>query len=540
MSKENTEKCRKCQAVNLLEKLVENNHICPNCGCYLQFPAMNRLKSLADNGSFEEWKATIEYTNPFADDKYRSQLRETQKKYNMKDAIIIGKMKINNRAVAVGVMDTRFLMASLGYLVGEKVTLLFEIATKKKLPVIIFCCSGGARMQEGIISLMQMEKIAAAVVRHSLAGLLYISILTNPTMGGVSASYAMLADIVLAEEGAMVGFAGARVIEQNIGIKFSKEFQTAEFQKEHGFIDAIVSRNDIKNYFAAILELHKKKYKYNKRFKKIVQQKTVSFNISRTIWERIQIARAINRPTSIQYINLLFDVFIEFCGDRVMGDDHSIVAGLAMFHGLPVTVIAQQKGKNSIEQAKYYNWGMSSPPGYRKALRLMKQAEKFDRPVICLIDTIGAACGKEAEEQGQSVVIANLLREMSVLMVPILSIIISEGNSGGALALGVGNEVWMLENAVYSVISPEGYASIMWKDNSRAAEASERMKMGADELFENGIIDKIIAEEEPVTADNMQKVCKELDIEIQAFIRKYSRKTKKDIIQERYLRFRKF
>ena len=134
---------------------------------------------------------------------------------------------------------------------------------------------------------------------------------------------------------------------------------------------------------------------------------------------------------------------------------------------------------------------------------------------------------KGSKEQGQSVVIANLLREVSVLMVPILSIIISGGNSGGALALGVGNKVWMLENAVYSVISPEGYASIMWKDNSRAAEASERMKMGADELFENGIIDKIIAEEEPVTADNMQKVCKELDIEIQAFIRKYSRKMKK-------------
>lgn len=181
----------------------------------------------------------------------------------------------------------------------------------------------------------------------------------------------------------------------------------------------------------------------------------------------------------------------------------------------------------------HYNWGMPSPSGYRKALRLMKQAEKFKRPIICLVDTIGAACNEEAEKQGQSLMIAKLLQETSNLKVPVLSIVISEGGSGGALALAVGNEVWMLENAIYSILTPEGYASILWKDSGRAKEAAELMGMEAEELYELGVIDKIIFEKEPVTKENIHLVVEQIKCEMEVFLRKFGRMSKNGIIRHR-------
>lgn len=259
-----------------------------------------------------------------------------------------------------------------------------------------------------------------------------------------------------------------------------------------------------------------------------------------TPWERVQIARGKDRPTSLDYIKKLFDGFLELGGDRVYGDDHSIVAGVGLFKGVPVTVIGQQKGKKDFDDAVYRNWGMVSPHGYRKALRLMKQADKFHRPIICFVDTIGADCRADSEKMGIGTSIAEILQEMSSLQTPILSIIISEGGSGGALALAVGNEVWILENAVYSILTPEGYASILWKDSSRASEAADIMKLDSKELLSLGIVEKIIPEKTPVTVDNMDDVCRNLEDGILEFLKKYSKKSGKKIAAERYERFRKY
>lgn len=404
----------------------------------------------------------------------------------------------------------------------------------------MFCCSGGARMQEGIVSLMQMEKTAASVKRHSEQGLLYISVLTNPTMGGVSASFAMIADIVLAEKGAMIGFAGPRVIEQNTGVKLPEDFQTAEFQLAHGFIDDIVERRDLKEKLGKLLSFHKKGVRLQ-----ILEKPWQGFLNSKksqdlSPWQKVKIARSKERPTSMDYIERIFENFVELHGDRTIGDDPAIIGGIASLNGYPVTVIGQQKGKKSLEEAKYRNWGMASPNGYRKALRLMKQAEKFQRPIVCFVDTIGEACGKEAEEQGQGAVIAQLLQDMSILEVPILSIIISEGGSGGALALGVGNEVWMLENAVYSILTPEGYASILWNNNERADEAAALMKLTATDLFELGVVEKIFEEPVNLSIGNMEDICHPLKEEMLQFIKIYEKKSKNVIIHQRYKRFRKF
>lgn len=533
--------CNSCKSEIQRSELDNNYSICPRCGYYMRMHARKRISALADKKSFREWDANMKLSNPLGDREYEENQKKASLKHKLNDAIITGEMDIDGFHVAIGVMDTRYMMASMGYVVGEKVTRLFEKAQKKKLPVIMFCCSGGARMQEGIISLMQMEKTVAAVKRHDEAGLLYVSVLTNPTMGGVTASYAMLADIILGEKGAMVGFAGSRVIEQNTGEKLPNGFQTVEFQKEHGFIDAVVERIDERKFLSYILKIHQKSkpikkngLKYKNKFVDSSKLEDIS------AWDRVQIARQTDRPTSLDYINALFENFCELSGDRVMGDDKAVIAGIAKFNGRAVTVIGNQKGKKTIDDAIFRNFGMSSPQGYRKILRLTEQAEKFKRPIVFFIDTIGAACGKEAEQKGQGLAIANLLQRMSTIRTPVLSIIVGEGGSGGALALGIGNEVWILENAIYSILTPEGYASIVWKDSSRANDAAAVMKLDAKELYKLGIVERIICEKKPVTKDNMSEVCNELRTNMEEFFVKYEKKTSRSIVDDRYRKFRKY
>ncbi|MGN6714712.1 acetyl-CoA carboxylase carboxyltransferase subunit alpha [Anaerocolumna jejuensis] len=256
-----------------------------------------------------------------------------------------------------------------------------------------------------------------------------------------------------------------------------------------------------------------------------------------TAWERVEIARGNERPTSLDFISGIFNKFIEFHGDRQGRDDGAVTGGIAVIEGEFVTVIGLQKGRTIKENARR-NYGMANPSGYRKALRLMKQAEKFHRPVICFVDTPGAYPGIEAEEKGQGEAIARNLFEMSGLKVPILSIITGEGGSGGALALAVANEVWMLENTVYSILSPEGFASILWKDSKKAAEAAEVMKITAQDLLNLKIIEKIIPEEEPVKLTNLCGVTEALRSEILTFLNSYKEKSIDEITLQRYERFR--
>lgn len=257
-----------------------------------------------------------------------------------------------------------------------------------------------------------------------------------------------------------------------------------------------------------------------------------------TPWERVEISRSAERPTSLDYITTIFDRYMSLHGDRLFGDDGAIVGGLASIDGMPVTVVGQQKGRSTKENIKR-NFGMPSPEGYRKTMRLMRQAEKFHRPVICFVDTPGAFCGIEAEEGGIGEAIARNLYEMSSLKVPILSIMIGEGGSGGAIAMAVGNEVWSMENSTYSVLSPEGFASILWKDGSRASEAAKVMKITAADLKELGVIEKVIKEPEPASIDNIIELSEEMREMICDFLKRYKRKTPEEIVEERYQRFRK-
>ena len=256
-----------------------------------------------------------------------------------------------------------------------------------------------------------------------------------------------------------------------------------------------------------------------------------------TAWDKVTLARQLDRPKSLDYINSLFEDFIELHGDRNFGDDKSIVGGIATLDGKPITVIGEQKGKN-VKENMERNFGMPEPEGYRKALRLMKQAEKFKRPIITFIDTPGAYPGMGAEERGQGEAIAKNLMEMSRIKVPIICIVIGEGSSGGALAIGVGDKVVMLENAVYSILSPEGFASILYKDSSKAKEAAENMKLTANDLKKLGVIDKIIKEPENGAQNDFETIVNDIKKYLVQNIKKLEELTEKELLNQRYEKFR--
>ena len=580
-------KCKKCGAVHSVQDVRANDFACPSCGAYVRIHAKRRIKLLADPGSFEEWNQELPVVNPLDFPEYEQKLWEVKESTGLNEAVVTGKITIDGIPTAIGVCDARFLMSSMGHNLGEKIARMAERAAEEKLPVILYACSGGARMQEGIISLMQMVKTSEALGRLQESGQLFISVLTDPTMGGVTASFAMLGDIILAEPGALIGFTGQRVIQQTIGGKLPEGFQRSEFLLKHGFTDAIVPRRDQRAVLAHILRLHVKgaaelasetapvfeEAELAEEFtrEEVAPKKTTGIldaaasalqNLQRlafgqkaekeeeresrfsegglrSAWETVKLSRAKDRAHAKDYIDALFPDFMELHGDRCYGDDEAVIGGIASFHGIPVTVIGIQKGRDFLEN-KRRNFAMPNPEGYRKALRLMKQAEHFKRPVICFVDTPGAYCGVGAEERGQGQAIAENLQKMAALKTPILAIVIGEGSSGGALGVATANEVWMMENAVYSILSPEGFAAILYRDAKQAELAAENMRLTSRDLLELGVIEKIIPEPEPVTFENIQTVARELEPELLEFIGKYSAMSRDELANQRYERFRKF
>lgn len=537
-------KCNKCGQPIYVEDVKNNHYVCPKCGGYFRVHGRRRIEITVDEGTFEEWDEKMEFSNPLDFPGYEKKVLAAREKTGLDEAVITGTGTIGGHKAAIGVCDARFLMSSMGYVVGEKITRMIERATREALPVILFACSGGARMQEGMVSLMQMAKTSAALKRHQEAGQLYITVLTDPTTGGVTASFAMLGDIILAEPKALIGFAGPRVIEQTIGQKLPEGFQSSEFLLEHGFIDKIVERQNMKETLAKILNIHEKKEDAVSSLAESVGENGWSRvaraeeNVGKSPWDTVLLSRRSDRPTALDYINRLFDDFTELHGDRYFKDDGAVIGGIAMFHGVPVTVIGQQKGRSTKENIKR-NFGMPSPEGYRKALRLMKEAEQFHRPVICFVDTPGAFCGLEAEERGQGEAIARNLFELSSLKTPVLSIVIGEGGSGGALALAVANQVWMMENSVYSVLSPEGFASILWKDSKKAPEAARVMKMTARDLKELNLIEHVIPEKSPASMENISEIAADMVAAMGVFLSGFCKVSGEEAAALRYERFRR-
>ncbi|MFE0171382.1 acetyl-CoA carboxylase, carboxyltransferase subunit beta [Streptomyces sp. NPDC059002] len=492
--------CPRCRDMIYGPRLERNLRVCPACGHHHRLTAHERITQLFDADSVELLGTRVRTGDPllFADtEPYSARLAAARAATGLDEAVVLAEGSVQGHRVMAAVMDFRFLGGSLGSAVGELITLAAERALDERLPLLIVAASGGARMQEGTLSLMQMAKTAQALGALDTAGILTLSLITDPTYGGVAASFATLCDVIIAEPGARMGFAGPRVISQTIRQTLPAGFQTAEHLLAHGLVDTIRPRAELRDTLARLLATVAEPAARTGRTEPPPDGEPLIRDPAQlpesAVWETVQRARHLGRPTTLDYFGRLFTGFEELRGDRQGGECPSIVGGTACLDGIPVMVLGHQKGHTS-KELNERNFGMATPAGYRKAARLLRLAGKLGLPVITLVDTPGAFPGLEAEEQGQAVVIAENIRLMTALPVPVVTLVTGEGGSGGALALAVADRVLVCANAVYSVISPEGCAAILWNDAAMAPVAAEALRIDAGALLRLGIADAVVPE----------------------------------------------
>lgn len=488
------ERCRNCNADLSHDRQWARYSVCSNCDHHERIGAWARIEMLLDDGSFNEIHSDLVSVDPleFSDSKpYRERVVQARERTGLKEAVLTGRGTIRGHEVIIAVVDFGFLGGSMGSVAGEKIALAFEQAIDREVPIITIVASGGARMQEGMLSLVQMAKTAAAARRAHERRIPYISILTDPTTGGMYASYASQGDLILAEPGALIGFAGPRVIAGTTAdhdADSAVETHTPEYLLEHGFLDSIVHRVRLRDTLSTILRVIARS---ERRVPKVREPRSEGRQSqSEDAWDVVQLARRDDRPTTLDYIRRISPQFVEMHGDRTFGDDPAIVCGLGEVSGRGVVFVGLERGHNDETR----RGGQALPEGYRKALRALRLAGRIGCPVVTFIDTPGAYLGIESEARGLASALSECLAEMSVLPVPVVSVIIGEGGSGGALALGVGDRILMQEHAIYSVIAPEGAAAILFRDAARAPEVAESLKLTARDCVRLGVADKLVSE----------------------------------------------
>jgi acyl-CoA carboxylase subunit beta len=488
--------CRRCGTDLSVSATWVRLRVCSQCRFHGPISARRRLELLLDEGSFREAHQALTSVDPlvFSDRvPYSARLEEAREKTGLDDAVIIGTGRVNGHECVVAVLEFEFMGGSMGTVVGEKVALAIELAVDRRLPFISISASGGARMQEGMLSLVQMAKTSAAATRLSQAGLPFISVLTNPTTGGVYASFASRGDIILAEPGALIGFAGPRVIEQLTGKAKPKDAQTAEYLLTNGQIDGVVDRARLRNVLATLLQLLATARTAAPRTEgELYRPET---RPPSSAWEAVELARHPDRPTSRDYIRVMLPQFVELHGDRRSQDDPAVICGIGDLGGITVMLIAQERGRGDEERERRHG-GRMGAEGYQKAARAMRLAGAWGLPVLTLIDTPGAALDFDSEARGLAPSIAQCLSTMSILPVPIVAVVIGEGGSGGALALGVADRILMQEDSIYSVIAPEGAAAILYHDAHRARDLADALKLTAADCKMLGVVDTLVPEPE--------------------------------------------
>ena len=546
-------RCPACQAFVYHKRLKRNLGVCPECNHHFRLRLSERLSQLLDPDSFEELGGDLEPLDAlsFVDSKpYPDRIREAQRKTGMKAGALYGTGTIDGLPVVLAAIDFSFIGGSMSGAVGEAITRAAELALEKRTPLLVVSASGGARMQEGCVSLMQMAKTSQAVARLGEQGVLFISLLTDPTYGGVSASYAMLGDVLISEPGAHIGFAGPSVIEQTIHQKLPEGFQTAEFLLEHGMVDAVEPRENLRRTIRNLLTLHAAAEAVRGEPDRGRADRLPSTDGAapvadsdqlavRDAWEVVQLARHIDRPRMLDLVGFVLDEFHELRGDRLFREDPAVVGGLGRLGELPIMVIGQQKGHTTSEMMEH-NFGMPDPEGYRKGMRLMRYAARFGLPILTFVDTPGAYPGIGAEERGQSVAIAESILLMSRLPVPIVTVVTGEGGSGGALALATSDRVLMLENAYYSVISPEGCATILFKDAAAAPRAASALRITSPELLRLGVMDAVVPEPEDGAQADPPAAGANLRAALVVSLAELLTLDTDELLARRYERFRKF
>ncbi len=673
-------KCPRCGEMLYNKQLERNLRMCTKCGHHFKLRADARLRLLLDPDSFEEHDVGLESTDPlgFVDLKtYPDRLVAARIASGLRDAAVWGTGRIDGQPVAICVMDFAFIGGSMGSVVGEKVTRAAEHALATSMPLVIVSASGGARMQEGTLALMQLAKTCAALERLAAAGVPYVSILTDPTTGGVFASFAVLGDVNLAEPDALIRFAGERVASGTIAVELPPGYQRAEFLLEHGFLDRVVPRDRLREEVARVLcylregapcsdapfppgtplarataEGHDAAFRpfgfLNPRLPNLPALPVVeagrrgvaalgaqaaeigahaaeviggrtsgdgmgprtaplagtqplpgaatdgrgAAGVSRgggngpagrtasatapatppaaaagttapatgaggagspgtatfppsapdaaeqeRVWARVQAARNVKRPHTLDLVRAMATDVVELHGDRLFGDDPAIVAGLARIPGHAFVFVGHQRGSETDENIRR-NFGMAHPEGYRKAMRLFSLAERFGLPVVTFVDTGGAYPGPAAEERGVAEAIARSIALMTGLRTPIVTVITGEGGSGGALAIATADVVLALENAIYSVISPEGCASILWRDAAAARQAAASMHLTAPDQLALGVVDEVVPEPRGGAQEDPLALAATLAARISDQLARLEALPVPELLERRYQRYR--
>ena len=522
--------CLVCDQSMAFSDLYATLRVCPICRFHYSMTARERIESLADAESFREINRSVSSLDPLSFSSrgsYKQRIFRDQRRTGLTEAVVTGRCSISGSPVMLIALDFGFMGGTMGCVVGEKIALALEQATKRNLPVVAVITSGGARFQEGVLSLMQMAKTSIAAVQLAQKGLPFIVVLANPATGQTYASFASLADIIVAEPEAIVGFSSVRALQEAAEDPLPSNSQTAESHLRNGLIDGIVDRSKLRNLLAIMLDLLGQQYRLtssDKGHKQTVEPQRTD------AWDYVRLARHEDRPTSSDYIRNMFGNFVEIHGDRANEDDESVICGFGQLGGQTIMAVGQERSRVSSKGI--------SPGGFRKAQRAFDMAEKFGTPILTLIDSAGPDVSIESEEHGLGGAIATTIARLSGTNTPTIAVVIGEGGSEAALAFGVADRVLMMENAIYSTISPEGAAGLIYQDEGRADEVAESLKLTAHDCREYGIVDLLVQEPPGGAHTDPDEAARQLRRVLLQELSGLHSKSSRSLLRDRYKKFR--
>ncbi len=525
--------CLSCGADLEGSRSYERFRVCHACGFHFHLSAEERLATLLDIGSFHEDDRGVTAIDPLSfhgRQSYRSRVIQAQRRTGLTEAVLTGTGTIHGRDVVIGVIDFSFLGGSIGVAAGERLARAFEKATSRRAPIVLVCSTSGTRMQEGLLALMQAPRIAAAVRRHGRASLPYIAVLTDPTTGSAYTSFVNLADVILAEPNALVGYAALRSLQEATVADLPGDAHTSEAHLKHGLIDAVVARHQLRDSLAQLLDLLANSYRLTAQ--KGPHESHVAHS-DRSAWQQVQLSRHEMRPTTAEFIARMTTSFVELHGDRSGVDDPAVIVGVGSLGGEAVMFVGQVR-----EHEAGARGGWITAAGFRKATRAMALAGKFKLPLVTLVDTAGALPSLENEEAGLGHAAAQCMATMLEVPVPTVAVITGEGNSEAAVAMAVADRVLMLDNAVYEVVRPEDAAAILSGGADQAGEIAERLRLTSHDCLRLGIIDHTVPEPGDGAHTDHAEAAVLLRRSILRELARTQREKNKRRVERRYARYR--
>ena len=525
--------CLVCEEAISESSVYLKYRLCPHCRFHYSLTARERIDLVVDKGSFKETNSSIASYSPLSFSgraAYPRRLSQDQTRTGLTEACVTGTGTIGDSKAMMAVLDFGFMGGSMGSVVGEKVALAFETAAKSELPLIALVSGGGVRIQEGVLSLMQMAKTVTAANRLLEKRAPLIVVLSNPATGQAYASFANLADLILAEPGSLIGLAPVRTLKETSRKPLPPDAHTAEAHLRLGLLDSIVDRENLTYHLATILDILSP-HRVSRNGTKVPTETSSNGHAVASLSP--EVARYPERPSARTYIQFMVDGFLEIKGDRVSGDDSTIVGGLGYLRGERVVIIGQERtGPAGREPHHTY------PEGFRKARRIIDLAARFNLPVVTLIDTRGAHPGLESEEQGVGNAIATTLSLLAEVPTPIVSVIVGEGGSEAALALGIADSVLMQQYAIFTPLAPGQAHSRLHRNSSTQQEESQDLTLSALDCKELGIIDEIVAEPEGGAHTDPEAAAQELGLAIVRQLAGLAKTSPKKLVKTRYEKFR--